>query len=181
MQGKRFGTRRPAVQIRSARHLLIRINHSVSRGRFASSAQPDIFSQSQLISMYARRGAHVAYRRQSDPKSFICDLAGDLSAASNASGTLTYTYDVAGREVSRILPDGITTTDGYDAAGELVGTRNSSGNSYSWGDSGNLLSSQAYVYNAAVLQPHGNQQSRFVITNRSSPYCTAWQTAEFRR
>jgi YD repeat-containing protein len=43
-----------------------------------------------------------------------------LSSETTAQGTVSYTYDAAGRRVSASMPGGITASYGYDAASQLT-------------------------------------------------------------
>ncbi|MYV38996.1 hypothetical protein GT030_08945, partial [Streptomyces sp. SID1328] len=72
---------------------------------------------------------------------YTYDRDGNLLTQTDASGTLTYTYDGLGREATRAVADGAAYTQGYDPAGNLKTLTDPNGTTTYGYDAANHLTS----------------------------------------
>ena len=83
--------------------------------------------------------------QQSSPAgtvSYAYDAANRLTSITQGSETVGFSYDAANRRIELTLPNGVTTTYGYDAASDLTGLNYADAN-------GSVLGNIAYTYNTA--------------------------------
>ncbi len=74
--------------------------------------------------------------------SYTYDAANRLTNITQGSEEVGFSYDAANRRIELTLPNGVTTTYGYDAASDLTGLNYADAN-------GSVLGNIAYTYNTA--------------------------------
>ncbi|MFJ4918480.1 RHS repeat-associated core domain-containing protein [Streptomyces sp. NPDC088725] len=91
---------------------------------------------------------------------YTYDHDGNLRTQTDASGTLTYTYDALGREATRTLANGATYTQGYDPAGNLKTLTDHSGTTTYGYDDANELTSLKDPTGASTTFTYDNDGNR---------------------
>ena len=109
--------------------------------------------------------------QQSSPAgtvSYAYDAANRLTSITQGSETVGFSYDAANRRIELTLPNGVTTTYGYDAASDLTGLNYADAN-------GSVLGNIAYTYNTAGQR---SGESGSLASNVLPPATTAPATVD---
>ncbi|MEU2554844.1 RHS repeat-associated core domain-containing protein [Streptomyces sp. NPDC013313] len=109
---------------------------------------------------------------------YTYDRDGNLLTQTDASGTLTFTYDGLGREATRTLADGAVYTQGYDPAGNLKTLTDPSGTVTYGYDDANRLTSLKDPVGATTTFTYDNDGNRLTTKLPGSVTQTAtWDAA----
>ena len=92
-------------------------------GRMTSKTSPNSEPTRTMVYDLTDRLASVSLAGDAVAHSFSYDALGRALTATNASGTIGYQYDDAGRRTRMAWPDGLYVTYEYDAAGNMTAIR----------------------------------------------------------